>query len=139
MNTSTRPSFSKMILVMLFFGIAALFLWYTIGNQYMQAAAAQVANDGARHAVAEHGADAVLIEQSCNKRGVKQVWMERDKRTFHQLCDLGDGRFGDWIVYKDPNTGEIFTRTRFIPKTGKLSDVIKWLSNRATRYTGSIE
>ena len=84
------------------------------------------------HAFDKHGTDASLVMTACNQNGVYQFWMEPDKQTIHQLCDLGGGRFGDWIVVKDK--GQVFEKTAFIPKGGDWNSILRWLANKgATR------
>lgn len=81
--------------------------------------------------------EAALVRSTCQQNGTYQVWREPDKQTFHRLCLLPDGRFGDWIV-KLVN-GVKYEKSAFIPKDGSWGQVVYWLASKgATRFTSNI-
>jgi hypothetical protein len=84
------------------------------------------------HAVDRHGSDAERIEAGCRQNGVFQAFVElADKNTFHLLCQLDNGKLGDWIIIKDK--GIFYDKTRFIPRSGKLEDILKWMINKTAK------
>jgi hypothetical protein len=87
---------------------------------------------------AEWHTESQAIRNTCNQKGVYQIWQEPDGETFHLLCKLDSGKIGDRII-RIAN-GEKHEKTAFIPKNGEWNKVIKWLENKgATRYTKPIE
>lgn len=91
--------------------------------------------DNANHADLVHGDEAAQVRNACQSNGHYQIWMEPDHKTFHRLCQLPDGRWGDWIVAVRGALKE--ERTAFIPKDGSWGAVIKWLIGKgAARFTG---
>lgn len=97
-------------------------------------AASALAAEETYHAETSH-AESELIKSACQNNGVYQFWREPNGRI-HQLCQLGDGRFGDWIVEKAGDHNE--SVTRFIPKDGDWNKILDWLRRKGATRIKSI-
>jgi len=90
------------------------------------------------HAVEKHGSDAVAIRKSCDEKDPYQTWRNKDGETFYQICQLPDDRWGIRAIIKQD--GKWVEKTAFVPDgDGSLQSVIKYLSNFATRYSGTLK
>lgn len=79
--------------------------------------------------------EAPFVRQTCKERGVYQIWREMyDRSTFHLLCQTKDGKLVDWII--TVVGGKFIEKTAFMPRNGVAQEVIKYVSNKATRFTG---
>ena len=88
------------------------------------------------HAESRHGEEVATVRKSCDEKEPYQIWRNRDGKTFYQLCQLPDDRYGIRAIIKD---GEDWVeKTSFIPKDGTLAEVMKYLEGFATRYTAPL-
>lgn len=85
------------------------------------------------HAVVRHGQDALNIRQCIEKNGPVQIWRSLDKSTFYLLCQLDKGIYGLLAAAADGHE-----KTAFIPKSGAWNEVIEYIRNLGTRYTGPL-
>lgn len=73
-----------------------------------------------------------LIREAFNKNGSYQVWQEKlDKNVFHHIVEMGDGKFGDYVVYQNGDT--MYEKTVFIPKDGSLKSIKNYIKDKAIR------
>jgi hypothetical protein len=73
-----------------------------------------------------------IVRDAFYKNGYIQIWQEKiDKTTFHYIVEIGDGRYGDWVVHQESGTN--IEKTAFIPKDGKLISINNWLRSKATK------
>lgn len=91
------------------------------------------------HALENHDTSEVTAIRNCiNKSGPIMTFREPDKRTFHLLCQLPDGKIGDQVVVKDGN--KLVEKSSFIPKNGNWKDILNWLLRKgATKFGGNIQ
>ncbi|KAA3645355.1 MAG: hypothetical protein DWQ07_12875 [Chloroflexi bacterium] len=89
-----------------------------------------------RHAVDRHGAEATAIRTCIDNNGPTQIWMSRDKRTFYQICQLEDGRWGLQAIIKKGQ--EWFEKTAFVKGDGSWQALMRYLGNIATKYNGTL-
>ncbi len=86
------------------------------------------------HAAEKHGSDAVAIRKACDDKDPYQVWRNKDGKTFYQICQLPDERWGIRAIVKQD--GKWIEKTAFVPDgDGSLQSVLKYLSNFATHYS----
>lgn len=144
MTKTSSLSFGKVLVLL------AVFILFILGASAIApafATAARGASEGARwHSVEKHGADATAVIQACQNRGVWKIYVEQDRKTFHQLCQLDDGRIGDLIVRSDkeirggelPKNAKLEPCSSFVPRQGVWSSIRQWLelSRRATPFKG---
>jgi hypothetical protein len=85
-----------------------------------------------RHAEKQGHTEADLIRSTCRKNPERiQIFRERkpNENTFHLLCQMDNGLWGDWIVIVD-HEGKKFEKTAFIPQDGSWKEVDHWLTRK---------
>ena len=85
-------------------------------------------NKSSDHADKKHE-EAERVRNAYFKNGAVEMW-KQNSDTFHLICELSPGEFGDWIITRGKNH-KMFEKTVFIPKTGKLLDIHNWLSKKS--------
>lgn len=91
------------------------------------------------HAEISHALSEVEQIRACiNNNGPFMKFVEVDKKTFHLLCNLPDGRIGDQIITKDKSG--FIEKTSFVPKDGTWKQIYDWLLRKgATKFTGDVK
>ena len=89
-----------------------------------------------QHGITKHP-EAAAIEEACNK-SIFQVWRDKYERKYYYLCKTAEGKWG-LIPVIISSAGERIWKTAFSPGTGVWADVVRYLTNTATRYKGPIK
>lgn len=87
-----------------------------------------------KHGIEKHP-EAAAIEKACNK-GIFQVWKDRYEKKYYYICQLEDGKWG--IIPVIISGGTEIWKTAFCPGNGIWTDVVRYLSNTATKYNGVV-
>jgi hypothetical protein len=90
------------------------------------------------HSVEKHGLDAQRIQSCINSNGPEMVYKDKfEPDKFYFLCQLDDGRWGMQVNVCD--SGDICEKTSFVKGNGTWKELMKYLFNKATKFTGVVK
>ncbi len=90
-----------------------------------------------KHGWLRHGEVADQVVHACKENGPMMRWKSLVEKTrFYEICKLEGEQYGLRIIQKINGAWEDITA--FIPGDGKLSTVVKYAAQSATRFTGTL-